>query len=231
LPDDLRGTTDRETMDKLWKRASGLREEMSRRGAVPEKPDGYKLELTDDARAVFGDPDKDAATKIFRTIAHKHGLTDRQASGLFSDFHSEMIAGDLVKPVNVMDEARKLLGPEASGLTSDQLRAKAGERWAGSVEWLNGLEASKVLSPNEALLAKAVLETADGITLFEKLKVAMREPGIKTGGGPAPQMTREQLDARNNDPRGNPRDPRYDANFEKETERLFREFYGTKAAA
>lgn len=228
LPEHLRGTSDKETIDKLWASASGLREEMAKRGSVPEKPDGYKLELGEDLAKVFGDPTKDPGTQIFRNLAAKHKLTAEQASGLYKDWHADLLAQGVYKPLDIGVEAKKLLGSDANGLSIDQVKAKAGARWNDAVTWVDGMIASKALSPELGVLAKAIAETADGIQLLETWKGGMRETGLQPGGQIAGSVTKEQLDQRNNDPRGNPMDPRFEPAFERQTQEMFRAFYGAR---
>lgn len=228
LPEHLRGTSDRETIDKLWANASGLREEMSKRGSVPDKPEGYKLELGEDLVKVFGDPSKDPGTAIFRSLAAKHKLTAEQAAGLYRDWHADLLEQGVYKPLDIGVEAKKLLGSDANGLSLDQVKAKAGARWQETVTWVDGMVAAKALTPELGVLAKAVAETADGIQLLEAWKRSARETGLQPGGQQAGSVTKEELDRRNNDPRGNPMDPRFDPAFERQTQEMFRAFYGAR---
>ncbi len=228
LPDHLRGTNDRETIDKLFANASGLREELSKRGSVPDKPDAYKLELSPDLQKVFGDPTKDKGTQIFRSLASKHKLTAEQASGLYADWHGEVVSAGIVKPMDVMGEARKLVGASANGQTEVQLKEAAGARWNEANAWIDRLVSSKTLSADQALIGRALLESADGIMFLESLKGMNLQAGPQPGGQEAASITKDDLDRMNNDPRTNPHDPRFDPAYEKKVSNMFQQFYAKK---
>ncbi len=232
LPDHLRGASDRETIDKLHQNWTDLRGELSRRGTVPAKPEDYKLNMSEELRKVYGDPSKDKGSQIFRSLAAKHKLTAEQAAGIYEDWHAELLSQGVYAPIEPMAEAKKLLGGEVVGKSDQQIMQAAAGKWKDAVDWIDGMVGQKSLTPELAMLAKGLLETADGINLIGVFRAGMREHGVQPSGQSAAGLTKQQLSDRNNDPRGNPRDPRYDAAFEQETQRLFREFYGagTKAA-
>lgn len=228
LPEHLRGASDKDTIDRLWANASGLRDDMAKRGAVPDKADGYKLTLSDDLMKVYGDPSKDKSTKIFQTLAHKHKLTETQAAGLYADWHQELIAQDVYKPLDVTAEAKKMVGDGAAVLSPDQLKERAGAIWTEAMTMVDGLLEQKKLTPAEAVMARALGESADGISLLRAFGRLSREQGLQPGGQGGPvQMTREELDRRNNDPRANPLSQQYDPAFAAQTEAMFRARYGT----
>lgn len=234
LPDHLRGANERETLDKLFGAYSGMREEISKRGTVPKDANEYQLAVPDDVAKVLGsDLSKDRSAQIYRQIALKHGLTDKQAVGLFSDFMSEQVGAGLIKTVDPRAEARKVLGNGAAGLSDDQVMDKAAERWQTLQDQIGGLVANKSINDGMAAAAKQLTNTADGMLLLETMFAKMGERGINTGGngGQGGGITKADLDKRWNDPRTDPRHPQYDKAFADETDRLGREFFGSGKAA
>jgi hypothetical protein len=226
LPAELKGSTDRETIDKLLGAYSGQATELTARGTVPKEPKDYKFELSPDLVKVFGDPEKDRGTQIFRNVAHKHGLTAEQAAGVFSEFHGQMLADGVIKPFDIVAEGKQLLGSQAAGLTPVQIETAATQRWQTANSWIDGLEGSKVLSKEQAVLARGLIENAAGIQLMEALKGMTRETGAQGGNGvPTGGISKADLDARANDPRSNPMMPQYSKAYADETEALFKGFY------
>ena len=228
LPDHFRGPTDRETIDRMFQSWSGLREEMSKRGTVPKTPDGYKLELDEQAARVYGDLSKDPRTKVFTALAQKYELTDKQASGFFRDFNAQLIADGLVKTINVDAEARALLGDQAiSGKSADQVRQEAGQRWKAATDFLDVLVAGKQMTKEAAAILKRSAETADGVRAVEQLQSLLKpvvglQPGGETGGK---GLTKDDLDRMANDPRNDPRHPTYSPEFVKQTQDAYKRFF------
>lgn len=231
LPEHLRAATPEETIARLAAAYSGARTELGKRGEVPKAPADYKLELAPELAKVFGDPSTDKGTSIFRTLAHKHGLTDKQAAGIFAEYHQQMVADGVVKPFDLDAEMKKLLGTDAAGLNPEQLRSKANERYTDTVKWIEGLEGTKTLTREEGGLARALAEEASGIHLLAKLRGLSKESGLQTGGQPGGQMTREQVDARINDPRNDPRHKDHSPAFSEETMRIAQSFFGKQTRA
>ena len=226
LPEHLRGQSDRETLDKVFGAYSGFRDEVAKRGAVPKTADEYKLELSDEAKATFGDPAADPRAKIFKGLAHKHGLTDKQAAGLFGEFHQELIGQNLVPKFDPNAEIEKLAAGKV-GLTGEQKKQEAAQRWKAAVDWADGLLAQKVVSKEQATMLKGLAEVgADGIMLIERLKGLSRENGLQTGGTPTgATLTKADLDRRIADPRNQFHSGTFDKAFAEETDRLFQQFY------
>jgi hypothetical protein len=231
LPEHLRGANEKETIDKLFGAFSGFRDEQAKRGAVPKEPGEYKLALPDGADKVFGDIEKDPIVPIFRTVAHKHGLTDKQAAGLFQDFHAEILAQGKVQTVDPMAEAKSLIGEAAARMTPQEIAQAASKQWKDTVDWIDGLAGSKVLTPEQSAKFKALAEDADGIRAINALRTMTREQGLQPGGDGSRGMTVDDLNARLADPRNDPFNGRSDPAFQQETQRLFQTFYGNAGRA
>lgn len=232
LPDHLRGTNDRETIDKVLGAFSGLRTEMSKRGTVVKDAKDYKLALSETASKVIGnDLSKDRSVAVFRSVALKHGLTAEQASGLFSDIMDENIAAGIVKTIDPMKEAKAILGDAAVGRNDQDLMAEASRRWQALNDRVDGMVAGRQISEDQAAAAKQLMETANGVLFLETMFKRAGEHGLQPGGqSGAGGITKADLDRRINDPRANPMHPKYDPAFEAETDRLGRAFYSAQDA-
>lgn len=230
MPEHLRGGNDAETIDKLFANASGLRQELSKRGSVPEKADGYKLDLSPELQKAFGDPSKDKATQVFRALAHKHKMPAEMAQAFYADWHETILSEGLVKPIDYKAEARKVVGPEANGLSERDILIKAEAKWNEHNAWFDRLVTAKSLSPEQAMLGRALLETATGMQFVEGLQKLAKVDALQPGGTSPATLTKDDLDRMNNDPRANPHDQRYDPTFAKRVDDAFKQFYSTKAA-
>jgi hypothetical protein len=228
LPDHMRGASDRETLDKVFGAYSGFREEISKRGAVPKTPDEYVFEFSDEMRHAFGDPDADPRVKIFRNVAHKAGLTDKQAAAVLGDYHQELLGQNLVERFDADAEIDQLVENKA-GLTPEQKKFEAGQRWKAGTDWVKGLAAQNAITEKGSNLLLAVAETAEGVKVIEAFKNLTREHGLQNGGDGASQgLTKADLDRRVADPRGQPFNAKFDRHFAEETDRLFKSFYSQK---
>lgn len=234
FPDHLKGKDERETLDKVFGAYSGMRDSLSKRGTVPKEAKDYKFELSENAAKVIGgDLTKDRTVQIFRTIAHKHELTDKQAAAVFRDFNDEMLGTGLIQVLDPNKEARAILGDAAVGRSDQEVMEMASQRWQTLASRVDGLVNSKAISPEQAAAAKAMMDTSHGVLFLESMFKMSGEHGLQTGGHGAGSggITKAELDKRINDPRGNPMHPLYDKSFEEETNRLGEEFFNKQNRA
>lgn len=233
FPDHMRGGNDRETIDKVFGAYSGLREELSKRGTVPKEPKEYNLALSETAAKVLGaDLSKDRSSQIFRNLAHKHGLTDKQASGIFGEFMDEQLAAGVIKVIDPIAESKLIVGDGAVGRTDDEVKGMAAARWQAVMDQIQGFVNDKSVSAEGAAELKKIADTGHGVLALEALLKATGEHGLQPGGaGGGAGITKEELDKRINDPRCNPMNAKYDPAFEAETDRLGRAFYNAQGKA
>jgi hypothetical protein len=233
FPDHLRGANDRETIDKVFGAFSGMREDMSKRGTVPKEAKDYNLTLSENAAKVLGqDLSKDRSSQIFRNLAHKHGLTDKQASGMFSEFNDELLSAGVIKVIDPLKESKLIAGDAAVGRSDDEVKELAATRWQTTIDQVDALVNSKTVSKEGGAELKKIAETGHGLLALEALIKATGEHGLQTGGDtPAAGITKADLDKRINDPRADPRSPKFDQAFYDETDRLGRAFYSKDKAA
>lgn len=233
LPDHLKGTNEGETLSKVWAAYSGAREEIAKRGAPPKDASEYAIEFDDDLKAVFGDPSTSAELKIFKTVAHRHGLTKEQVAGLARDYHAGLLSEKIVTPIDYMKEARAIVGDAARGRTEEQIKQEAGKIWTDTAGWVDGLVGSKAVSKEGGERLKGLLETADGIAAVRALRQMTLESAINPGAGQgAPGgISKDDLVKRQADPRNQPFSGKFEQAFYDETNRLFQGFYAPQSRA
>lgn len=227
LPEHLRGPNDRETIDRLNAAYSGAREELSKRGAAPKDAKEYVFDIGDDLKKVYGDPETNEELKVFRQVAHKHGLTKEQAAGIVRDYYAGRLDAGLDNVLDPIKEAKALIGDEAIGRGPQEIAKRAGEIWKDTTAWVDSLVRSKRITADQADAGKAMLESAAGIQFVRALKEMTGQSAIVPGGGggAAGGITKDTLNQRIADPRNNPFDAKYDATFRTETDRLYQAFY------
>lgn len=174
LPDDLKGATDKETIDKL----------LAARPAPPSAPADYEFELSETTKSLVGETADDPAVDIFRQVAHEAGLSNEQAGKVFDRFFSQAVDAGLVSaPADFEKELLALAPPDEKD--PSRQKARASERVQRALDGLHGLKNRGVLSDDDMAMAQGFFDSANGIELFEKLSGQMREPGVQSGGQPA----------------------------------------------
>lgn len=213
-----------DTISRLHNAYKGSREAISKFGAVPDKPDGYKIEGSPEVVKLFGNPD-DKGMEILRTAAQQAGITDRQLPALLTTFAKGFIeAGLLPTPIDPKAEAQKLVGSDFRG-NEAELIAEGKRRETAAEAWVDGLVTNGTFTAEEGAYLKSMSGTATGIMTLEKLqRKSSGGPGIQTGGqGGATGLTDDQVRARMRDPRYFASRPEYDQAFAEETQRLAKE--------
>ncbi len=197
---------------------------MSEWGAVPDKPEGYKIEGSPEVVKLFGNPD-DKGMAILRTAAQQAGITDRQLPALLTTFAKGFIdAGLMPAPIDPKAEAQKLVGRDFRG-NEAELIAEGKRRETAAEAWADGLVTNGTFTAEEGAYLKSMSGTATGIMALEKLaRMSSGGPGIQTGGaGGAQGLTDDQVRARTRDPRYNTQSRDFDPEFAAETQRLLKE--------
>lgn len=225
------GANDRETIDKLANALTGYRTRDSSRGAVPEKPDGYKPEWSNEAlKPYVASLESDEFGKKFLNgtvfgSAHKHGIGDKQLSGFLNDVLGEMVAGEMVEPVVDPKKERAALIPDAArSLPEAEQNAAVDKRLNDNLAWIEAMKAQGMPKEAADFFVAELGDRAHGVIGMEWLR-------NKIGGGAQPHAGGDQaaadkraaVKARHADPRNNPMDAKFDQAFLDETVRLTKE--------
>jgi hypothetical protein len=178
----FKGANDRETIDKL---SGHLRDQPH----APEKPDGYKLQLSPDFVKRYGDLANDEVVPIWRQIAHKNGLTETQFNGAISELYSELSSKGLIdEPIDVGAEFEKLMPKHGDPVSR---KAQASARINGVANTITGLVNRQILSKAEGNMVLSLAARSEGVIALEKLFKTLGEHGLQGGGEPGGQQQSE----------------------------------------
>jgi hypothetical protein len=174
LPDTLRGKSDRETIDALWKAQAEAPK-------PPAAATDYKLEIPKDL-AGFIDPQNDSVLPLFRDVALKNGLTQGQFQNTVVELHQAMAKAGMLQPlVDVGAEYRELGGPAADPAAQMQ---KGKERAANVATQVGALVTRQQMPKDVADALLGNLGSAKVIVAVETLlKMLPAEQGVTPGGG------------------------------------------------
>ena len=173
MPEHLRGANDRETIDKLLKAYTPLREAQSR-GKPSAVTDYGPVAFSDEFKASHGDLEERDGDVM--ALVREVALESEMSPDLFAAFVPKLLEkavsnGLIEKPLNADEERAKAGGTEAyqRRLTSVDTR-------------LDGLKEQGVLTDEEVAEAKLLNITAAGLGVVEKLLNLGREQGVQPGG-------------------------------------------------
>lgn len=224
LPDHLAGLTDAETAEKLWAAYKGARDTIAKAGEVPKAVDGYVFKPSDKVAPYTEGLDQDPFFGSMRELALKHKMPAPLFQAYFGDLMEKMVDQGLVAEAFSPEKERRALAPDvtdpkARAVEADRIIRENSARleaWSKSGRMPADIAADLLSRMNFASTNKLVDYIAD-------LR-SERRPAL--GGGPAGDVTEQDLDKRIADPRNDTRSPRYEPAYAAETDRLFRKLYG-----
>lgn len=222
LPDHLAGTTEKETIEKLWNGYKGARDKIAHGGDVPAEAAGYTFEPSDAVKPYAESLATDPLFGAAREIALKHGLSNKAFGGFMNDIMAAMIdGGGVIEPFSAEKELETLL-PD---VTDPAARKTQGEKLSRDAIAL--LDVFKQQGAPEAAIEflKLNLDRAVAIQLVNWMgsrPPASGEIAPALGGKPGGAgISREELKKRDADPRNNYDSGKYDPDFAAETTRLY----------
>ncbi|MHA7968985.1 hypothetical protein [Rhizobium sp. CAU 1783] len=238
IPPELIGGTADETLTKLVgaysdldKRASGLREKLSKLPSAPAKPDEYAFAPGDDLKDYFGDLTKDPVFNQAKQAAHKYGMSQEQFAGFINETFGPLAKeGLLIKPYDPQTEVKGYM--TATGLDAKAATAALDANLVFAKGISEQLQLPETLKADAQAQLIAMTDTAVGNALLSAISARFNDIGIRVGGegGAAGELTEADLRKLDVDPRIDPRnrghkDPnqrydealrtRYDAAYQK----------------
>jgi hypothetical protein len=238
LADNLKGTNDRETIDKLAGALKGYRERDTHKD-VPEAPEGYfsidgipeqAFKLDDRFKAHFENFGTDPGMKAAAAIAQKHGVSRPVFLEAMQASMSALSEAGILEPMLDTEAERAALLPETHKNAPKAEQDKAIDaRMNDNLAFLDLMASNKGLPKEAAEYASLMLaDSAKGHQFLEWLRGSIQGgdgtgPGAHGGNGGG-SITHSQLKERQADPRNNPSDLKYDAGFAAETTRLYKQF-------
>lgn len=234
IADHYLGTTDHETIDKLNEAVTGFRKQQSAKG-VPAKPEDYVLDLADDIKAKVLQPDDKGVDPVlagFQKIFHEQGIPQAAFTAIAGKVYEMVAELNANNPQAAGGEAITLdfEFKEMGGLE------KAKPAIDGVNAWMNGLKNTGKLSAEAMAELTVMAGYSEGMKALLELRAAAGEKPIPVtltpgGGAGSGKVTEKEINDRVADPRYRKGSKDYDESFYKETERLFKEFYGSDSSA
>lgn len=179
FPDQWKGTSDNETIDKLYGALNGLPK-------PPEKAEDYKLDLPKEFTDKFGDIKDDAVLGLWRNVAHKNGLSDAQFQASLVDLYGELDKVGLIdNGPDFAAEFEKLKpkgGDTISRIKEAARRANDAEAWVSSLALKDGQQGGEGLRKSQVALLAGLLDTAEGVETIEYLRGLGAKQGLTSGG-------------------------------------------------
>lgn len=232
LDQHLIGQTDRETIDRMTARLTGLRTELAQKTpgpAIPEKPDAYEFKWSDKVKGVGGIASDDAAVREFATIAHKHKFTQEQIDAIPEFFDTLVEKGLVDKP---FDSGKLLadLAPETFRGSDEDRQAKGAERLGQVENWIAQLAPAHGFDDAMKSEMRLLTMSPPGVKVLETLMKAGSNQSFSPGGGGGaqPAVTKAAVEARVADPRNDAMHPKFDEAFANQTREMFKQLYPTK---
>lgn len=229
LPDHLYDADPKAFADKLFGAYKGARDQIAQRGAVPEAADKYTFAPPPEVAPYFGDVTKDPAFVAFAGVAHKHGLTDKQFGPLLADFMGEVKKLGIEPPVDIKAEHAKMFPDIADAAAREQ---KVNATINDHAAWIDTLgKQNPKIGEAGATELSLLLGTAAGVATLAALREQLGQEVLPAHGDAAGGVNAADLQARLKDPRNDNRSPKFDRAFAEETDRLYRDRYGSAKPA
>jgi hypothetical protein len=206
LPDEFKGANERETIDKLAAKLTGLPK-------PPASPKDYKFELSPEMKDKFGDLKDDKFMPLWAETAHELDLDDGRATAALEKLYQKMDKAGLIdRGPDYTAEMQKLM--PKSGNTREQLVAVQA-RINGAQAFIQGLETNGALTKDLAAILHANTDTASGVMLMEALQKAMGGTGLQGGGVPPAIYSDADWRRDMNDERYSTSSPKHDPEFRR----------------
>lgn len=228
LPDEMKGSDDRATIDGLFTRMNGLREAINKVPRAPGKASEYKLSLDEKIAAKLGDVSSDPFLKKLPEIAHKHGLAQDAYQGFVADALAVMSDLNAYAPQPSNEQlAAALIDPKTPEAQKGDALKAANERITNARTWVDGHKDETVFNTAEKAELLLMTQTPGGLSLLEKMMAGTINNPVATGGRQqGNQSMADIIDSRLRDERGLPHSGKYDKAFAEETRRMQIAHYG-----
>lgn len=226
LPDHLVGASEKETIDKLWTAQKGYRDAQAKYEPPPADVSGYTFEWSDAVKPYAADLGEDKFFAGVKEDALAAGLGPKQAGAFLDKVMGRMISMDLVdKPVDVEAEKAKMAPVDARGLAPAERDAAITRRIQTNTAFVDSF-VGRGFDAEAAKAINAELAAFPELNQFVEFLRHGQNVNPAPGGSPPSGVTQADLEKRMADPRQRFGTPQYDADFAKETDRLFKALHG-----
>lgn len=173
MPDHYLGSTDKDTIDSLYKAVDGFRKQQSKDKGIPENAADYKLDLPEEISKQFLRPDKDGKDPLLdhmRGVFHKRGVASEDAVAIVQELITK-----IPELRQAADDGGEDLDFEYKSLGGVE---KAKPIIDGSVAFINGLKNSGKID-EKAVDELTILTTHPaGLHALQQIRAAMGEKAL-----------------------------------------------------
>lgn len=220
LPEELRGASDKDTIDKLFGKLNGMPK-------APDKADAYEFKPSKDIAGLI-DPKSDKVLPIFREVAKAHNLSNDAFNGVINDLYAGMMKAGLVKaPVDMASEFVKL-GGQGDPATQKQ---NGMQRVLQLADQLEGMATRELITQDMAQALISGANTAAGVLALERLISRWQDTAGAPAAGGQPGtagVSRGDVEKRFSDPRYQWGNKQFSQSYYEETNRLWEQVSGTR---
>lgn len=205
-------------------------------GQVPTDISGYHI-VSEKLAPFMPNLEGDGLFKDAKAMAQRAGLTDHQFNNFVGPMLERMAEAESMPgggaPVDLRVEALKLVPPEAQHLDEPGQLAAAHSRIEAALNFVTGAEKQGLDPKVSEFLIFQLGDDPRGIQaieFFQGQRGGARQGQNEQQQGERPNnsaaLTDDDLTARANDPRGDPRSMKFSRAFAAETDRLFKARFG-----
>lgn len=201
MPDHFAGTTERETIEKMWGALDGFIRTKDQRGPAVDAPDKYAFTPPDAVKDRLGDMNADPYFKMMREAAFAAKMTGPE----FNSFMGAILSG-----------ADKMASAAPATAWEDNTQVLSGNR-----DWAKNMQAQGRFSADEVAELDAMMLTKAGSSLIAKMQQQLTPgyavaPPSQAGGSYGQEPATAQDAARlASDPRYQTDSRTYDPGFRK----------------
>lgn len=225
VPEHLRGKTADETLAKMLPAFSGLRDELSQKGAAPKDFNGYQINFSDKAKPILNMKDDDPVLPILKQAMHKHGITDKQ-TGFVADLMDGLIDKGLIGQREDPNKTWMSMAPDGFK-GSDLEKVEAGKKAMNEAEtFVKQLKGQQGWSDQMVEEMVMLTGSAAGLGIINLLKASGIARTTQPGGMASGGVTKESIAERQKDPRNQYGNPKFDQAFAQETQNMFKQLHG-----
>ena len=232
MPDNLRGASAEETLQKTINAWKGYRDKEALREKLPADSGGYVYQPSDKVKPFVAlDLADDPLFARVREAALAAELPPSKFNGFLDTVFGSMVDMGLVDaPVNATQVLGEMVPDTARQSSQDDQMKAAGQRVLAIDAAAKAWAKAQNLPEADARELDFLAGTASGLRLLEKLLPTLsgqQAQSVNPGGGSIAQgpLTRQDLEKRIADPRNMPGSALYEPAFEAETRRAFARLY------
>jgi hypothetical protein len=227
-PAHFKGKDAQETLENLWKAYEGARTKLATgKVQVPDVPEEYVFEPSETAKTYLTQEGDDRIIAMAKKAAHAAGMNKDAFGAFLNTFTETMVSEGLLEDaLDVEKERSALVPPDMAHLPKHERDAYADKRVRENHALIDSWK-QKGLPEQSAVALSSMLDWADMNLMVEWVRDQLTPAQPSNGGQSSGVLTKADLEARVKDPRAQIGHPDYDPNFEKETIRLYNQFYGS----